>query len=139
MILIRSLAAGLPTLLYGALARAQQAESPARLVESPLSTGNLLETLAGLVFVVGLILGLAWLVRRLGRVPGASRGQLQILGGVSLGTRERVVLLSVEGTRLLVGVAPGRVQTLHVLGPDETPAPAEFAGELQDAVTGAAS
>jgi len=32
-----------------------------------------------------------------------------------MGTRERVVLLQVGETQLLLGVAPGRVQTLHVL------------------------
>ena len=43
------------------------------------------------------------------------------------GAREKAVLLSVEGKRLLVGVAPGRVQTLLVLGGSQTAEDA-FAG-----------
>ena len=32
-----------------------------------------------------------------------------------MGPRERIVLLEVGETQLLIGVAPGRIQTLHVL------------------------
>jgi flagellar protein FliO/FliZ len=71
--------------------------------------------LFGLALVVGVILAFAWVLRRLGRVPGASSGVVRILGGASLGPRERVVLIEVGRTQLLVGLAPGRVQTLHVL------------------------
>jgi flagellar biogenesis protein FliO len=36
-----------------------------------------------------------------------------------VGARERVVLIEVENTRLLLGVAPGHVRTLHRLPLDE--------------------
>ena len=62
------------------------------------------------------MLSIAWLVKRYVQVPGINKGQVQILGGVSLGAREKAVLLHVDGKRLLVGVAPGRVQTLMELG-----------------------
>lgn len=85
-------------------------------VQAPLlDGGTLLQTLFGLALVLGLILGLGWLLKRMGRVPGAGKGDIRIVGGVALGTREKAVLLEVGDTRLLVGVAPGRVQTLHVL------------------------
>ncbi len=84
---------------------------------TPLGTSQLVQTLLGLTAVLALIAGLAWGVKRFGRLPGAGGAGLRIEGGVSLGPRERVVLLNVEGTRLLVGVAPGRVQTLHVVSP----------------------
>jgi flagellar protein FliO/FliZ len=83
---------------------------------SPLSGGVLLETVGGLLLILLLIFGLSWLVRRFGRLPMAAKADLNILGGVSLGPRERAVLLQVGGAKLLVGVAPGRVQTLYVLG-----------------------
>lgn len=93
------------------------ADAPARKLESPLSGVNVMETFVGLAIVIGVMLALAWLVKRFVQVPGMGRGQVQILGGVSLGAREKAVLLSVDGRRLLVGVAPGRVQTLIELGP----------------------
>jgi len=122
----------LPLLLIGGSAGAAPGETPARLVESPLSTANLLETAGGLLLVVGVMLALAWLVKRYVQVPGIGKGQVQILGGVSLGAREKAVLLSVEGRRLLVGIAPGRVQTLLVLGEGDA-AVSNFAEQLDGA------
>jgi len=119
-----------PLLLASAAAKAAPGDAASRLVESPLSTSNLVDTAVGLLLVLGLMLALAWLVKRYVQVPGIGKGQVQILGGVSLGAREKAVLLSVEGRRLLVGVAPGRVQTLVVLG--DGPA-AAFADQLKAA------
>lgn len=116
------------------IANAAPGEPSSRLVESPLSAGNLLDTGVGLVLVLAIMLGLAWLVRRYVQVPGIGKGQVQIHGGVSLGAREKAVLLSVEGRRLLVGVAPGRVQTLLVLDA-AADSDKDFAGQLE-AVSG---
>ncbi|HEB95923.1 MAG TPA: flagellar biosynthetic protein FliO [Sedimenticola thiotaurini] len=96
-----------------------------------LGTGAMLETLGGLLVIIGVILALGWLYRRFGRLTPAGKGAVSILGGISLGPRERAVLLQVEGTRLLVGVAPGRVQTLHVL---EGEAAAGFERQLDAAL-----
>ena len=112
----------------GAVAAAPD-EAPAQLVPSPLSTTNLIDTGLGLLVVLGLMLGLAWLVKRYVQLPGIGKGQVQILGGVSLGSREKAVLLSVEGKRLLVGVAPGRVQPLMILPDAVVPQPT-FAEQL---------
>jgi flagellar protein FliO/FliZ len=107
-------------LLAGPLLAAEpEAEAP-RSAPPQLLAEGLGETAIGLVIVLMLILALAWAFKRFGsRLPMAGRGPVQVLGGVSLGARERAVLLSVEGTRLLVGVAPGQVRTLHVLGAGE--------------------
>jgi flagellar protein FliO/FliZ len=112
---------GLPLLLVPLIAPAE-AERPASpaLATSPLSGGVLLETAGGLVLILVLIFALGWLLRRFGRLPMSAKGEIAILSGVSLGPRERAVLLRVGNTRLLVGVAPGRVQTLHVLDDVDT-------------------
>lgn len=80
-----------------------------------ISSGNLMQVTLGLLLVLAVIVGVAWLLRRYGRLQSAASGSLKILGGLSIGPRERVVLLQVGDTQLLVGVAPGRVQMLHVL------------------------
>ena len=121
-----------PLILLAEAIGAAPGEASSRLVESPLSTANLVETALGLVVVLGVMLGLAWLAKRYVQVPGVGKGKVQILGGVSLGAREKAVLLSVEGRRLLVRVAPGRVQTLLILDGSET-AESAFAGHLQAA------
>jgi flagellar protein FliO/FliZ len=86
---------------------------------SSLGAGAMLQSAGGLLLILALILGLAWLLRRFGRLPQVGKGMVRVVGGVSLGPRERAVILQVGETRLLVGVAPGRVQTLHVLEPAE--------------------
>ncbi len=78
-------------------------------------TGVVLEMAGLLVAVVLLILGLGWLIKRVGNFPVAGKGLVRIIGGVSLGPREKAVVLETGGRRLLVGVAPGRVQTLCML------------------------
>ncbi len=81
----------------------------------PISMASLWQLTLGMLMVLALIVGLAWVLKRTGRFQMAAGGGLRILGGLSMGARERVVLLQVGETQLLVGVAPGRVQTLHVL------------------------
>ena len=94
----------------------EEAEETAAInLQSPLHGMALIETLGGLVLILILIFGLGWLLRRFGRLPVKGNAMISIVGGVSLGPRERAVLLQVEDTRLLVGVAPGRVQMLHLL------------------------
>ena len=100
---------------------------------SPLAGGALLETVLGLLLVLALILGLAWAIRRFGKLPLAGKGMISILGGVSLGPRERAVLLQVGETRLLVGVAPGRVETLYVLE-QGSGLPPSFSGHLDEQI-----
>jgi flagellar protein FliO/FliZ len=101
-----------PTQLFAAEGKP---EAAMRLASEPIGSGALLETLAALVVILGLIVGLGWLVKRIGHLPTAGKGMVSVLGGVSLGPRERAVVLQVEDIRLLVGVAPGRIQTLYVL------------------------
>lgn len=77
--------------------------------------GQLLQVTLGLFAVLAMILATAWIVRRTGAVRGIAGGQLRVLGALSMGQRERVVLIQVGETQLLVGIAPGQVRTLHVL------------------------
>ena len=84
-------------------------------VSSPaLSTGSYVQMILGLVFVVLLIFALAWLVRRMGRLQSVIGGNMRLLGGLSLGQRERALLVQIGETQMLLGVAPGSVRTLHV-------------------------
>lgn len=80
----------------------------------PMAASNLLQLLFGL-FVVLIAIGVtAFLLRRLGRLPQGP-GNMRVIAGLSLGARERAVLVQVGDKQLLLGVAPGRVHTLHVL------------------------
>lgn len=103
-------------------------------------SGNLLQTTFGLLLVLALMLAVAWLFKRFSSYQVGAQGKMKIVGGVSLGTRERVVLLQVGDRQLLLGVAPGQIRTLHVLdqplAPEEAPAEnaQSFAARLQTAL-----
>ena len=82
----------------------------------PPVTGGLLQATLGLALVVGLILAVAWVAKRL--TPGALRGSgvpLTIVASQSVGQRERVVVVEVADQWLVLGVAPGRVSALLTL------------------------
>ncbi|PBJ81972.1 flagellar biosynthetic protein FliO [Lysobacteraceae bacterium NML93-0399] len=73
-----------------------------------------------LVLVLGLILGLAWLLKRL---PGSGFRQadgLKVVASIALGGKERAAVVQVGGEQLLLGIGAGGVRTLHVL-PEHLP------------------
>jgi flagellar protein FliO/FliZ len=81
----------------------------------PIGVGGLGEVAFALLVVLAAIFVVAWIVRRM-RVTGNRVGSaIDILADVHLGQKERAVLLKVGQTQILLGVAPGRVNTLHVL------------------------
>ena len=106
----------LGTLPAGAWAADKLAHAlPTKTISEPLGAGNLLQLTFGLLVVLAAIVGSAWLLRRYGRLQSGVDGALRVIGGLSMGPRERVVLVQVGKQQLLLGVAPGRIQTLHVL------------------------
>lgn len=82
-----------------------------------------------LVVVLLLIVALGWAARRLQQWRGARGGLLQVLGGASLGGKERVVVLRAGEAHFLIGVAPGGVSLLHRFDA----APAELAADASAA------
>ncbi len=77
---------------------------------SPAS--GLAQMIFGLAIVLGLIVLAGWLLRRFGAVPTATGSLVRVVTAASVGPRERVVVVEVHDTWLVLGVAPGRVNTL---------------------------
>lgn len=80
----------------------------------PSSMGNLAQVTLWLVIVVLVILGSAWLLRRFGGGMFGGGQTIRILSATSLGGRDRLALVQVGEQQLLLGVSPGRINTLHV-------------------------
>ncbi|MFL6587679.1 MAG: flagellar biosynthetic protein FliO [Luteimonas sp.] len=89
-------------------------------VASASSAGSIGGAVLALVLVVGLIVALGWFARRMPGIGGASNPALRVLGSLSLGPRERVVVLAVGDTQLLVGTGATGTRVLHTL---DTPLP----------------
>ncbi len=81
----------------------------------------------GLFAVIALILLLAWLARRAGLVRHGQGGQMKVIGSTMLGARQRLVMVEVGDTCLVLGVSAGEIRTLHTLPaqaahkPDQNP------------------
>jgi flagellar protein FliO/FliZ len=87
-----------------------------------IGAGSLLQVVLGLALVLAMIFAAAWTMRRF-NPRAVQNGTLRIVGGTSLGGRERILLLEVGETWLVVGVAPGRVNSLCTLPKPEHAAP----------------
>ncbi|MDP2823757.1 MAG: flagellar biosynthetic protein FliO [Sulfuritalea sp.] len=74
--------------------------------------GSLWQLFLGLVIVLALIIGSLWVLKKLVTQRGESAGLLRVVAGTAVGTRERVVIVEVGSTWLVLGVAPGRVSAL---------------------------
>lgn len=98
------------------------------------ATGTQLMRLAlGLAVVIGLLLVSARLLPRLGGGALLGGEGLRVVAQLQVGQRERVVVLQVGERQVMVGVAPGRVEMLHVL---EDPLPPRERGVGAAAVPG---
>lgn len=105
---------------------AQAAETPA-VPPSPITAGSMLQMLLGLAVVLALVAAMAWIMKRLGAHGAGPAGAIKVIAGAAVGQRERVVLVEVAGTWLVLGVAPGRVNALHSMPRTELPAQATAA------------
>jgi flagellar protein FliO/FliZ len=90
--------------------------SPHILAAAPASgIGGVASVTAALLLVLAAIFGVAWLARRVRGFGSRIGGAVDVLADVPLGPKERAVLLQVGAEQILLGVAPGRVNRLHVL------------------------
>lgn len=99
-------------------ALAQTSEPAAGAAVSNVGGGSLALQLGqlalGLGFVVGLIVLLGWLLRRVGPLAGQGGQHIRLVSSLPLGPRDRLLLVDVGGTQMLLGASPGRINTLHV-------------------------
>lgn len=79
------------------------------------TAGALFQTFLALIVVLGILYAFLWLLRRYAPAQTGAQGVVKVVGGVMLGPREKVVVVEVGETWLLLGVASGQVNTLHTL------------------------
>lgn len=109
--------------------------------QPPTSAGGMLQVLLGLVVVLGLMAGAVWVLKRMGIARNVHGSVARVVGGVSVGNRERVLVVEVADQWIVVGVAPGRVNALSTMPRHElaatqpgTPAAESFAAWLKQTI-----
>ncbi len=100
--------------------------------DSAMGIAALGQALFALIVVVGIILLFYMLIRRLSKGGSFSRRHMTVVCSTMVGSKERVVIVDVEGTWLVLGVGNGQVNKLH-----ELPRPlADPAEQTDQALTG---
>ena len=103
----------LTVFLLGAATSTVAAETttPARII----SSADVTQWLLALCAVLAIFAILVWLLRKTGGLTPGAKTPLALLGGLSLGMRERLVLVKVGDKQLLLAVTPGRIDKLMIL------------------------
>lgn len=86
------------------------------------AAAGLLQVGFGLALVLALIFVCAWAARRFGLLQQPGGGRLiKVVSSAMVGQRERVVVVEVGGTWLVLGVAAGQVRALHAMAAETLP------------------
>ena len=91
-----------------------------------IGAGSYVQALLALLLIVAVLLGTAWLARKVSGGKMFGQGGMKVIGGIALGPRERLVLVEVGETWLVIGIVPGQIRTLHHL-PKGSPLPDDLA------------
>ncbi len=106
-------------------------------IQSSLLTGpaepmdHLGQIVLSLVMILVIIFFAAWLLKRFSAFPGGASGHLRVLGALSVGQREKIVLIQAGKEQIVVGVTTSRITLLSKL---EQPIKVE---EMRPMVSGA--
>ena len=103
-----------------------------------MTAGSMLQFAVGLGLVLGLIVAAGWFMKRFQLGPSAA-GLVKVVAGAAVGQRERVVIVEIGDTWMVLGVSPGSVNALTTLPKGEvtsqkfppTGTPDGFAGWLK--------
>jgi len=83
--------------------------------DAGLNVDSLLQVLIALISVVFIIFALSVLLKKFNMLPGASAGLIKIVGGISLGSKERLLLIQVGDEQILISASSGRINKIHEL------------------------
>ncbi len=102
---------------------------PANTINNSQSTtitnsSKALDVSLGLIFILILIMALAWFMKKMGYSNLTGQGQLKIIASLNLGQKEKIALIQVGKQQLLIGMTAQQINTLHVL--DEMLEESEF-------------
>ncbi|MCH8551283.1 MAG: flagellar biosynthetic protein FliO [Natronospirillum sp.] len=99
----------------GLLIAEETGVSPRTTAPTGLSAGDMITVILGLLFVIGLIFALAWIVRRFNGSPAVNSRVIKVLAVTPLGAKEKLVLVAIGKQQLLLGVTAHQITQLTEL------------------------
>ncbi len=103
---------------------------------SPLSVSGVAQLTLSLFAIVALIFAVSWLLKRLKLAGPRGRGHIAVVDELAVGPRERIVLVRVGESQVLVGIGAGGLVGLTPLAAPivlkEAPAAPVFADRLRE-------
>jgi len=106
-----------------------------RVVISPLATLGKLAV--ALVIVLAVFWVFARVMRQLQSGRGGAHRSLKVVGGLSLGQRERVVVVQAGDEQLVLGVTSTQISLLHTLSTPLSVPPIEDVGDFKEKLSAA--
>ncbi|HEX5487180.1 MAG TPA: flagellar biosynthetic protein FliO [Limnobacter sp.] len=102
-----------------ALAQSAQTKATLPLESTAPYSGHLLQTTLALLLVLALLLGLAWSLKKMGFTPKGQRQQFyKFIAVQHLGPKEKIALVEIGDTWLVLGITPHSINTLHSMPKD---------------------
>ncbi len=92
-----------------------------------VSSGSVLQVILSLLLVLAAVVLVGWILKRINLPQQGAGNALKVISGVAVGQRERIVLVEVNDTWLVVGVAPGQVNALHTMPKGSLPSTSNIA------------
>jgi flagellar protein FliO/FliZ len=100
----------------------------ASVAAAPSISSSLLQMFLALIGILALLFACLWVLKKLTAQRGAAAGLLRVVAATAVGTRERVVIVEIGSTWLVLGVAPGHVSALAEIPRQPVPEPPPGAG-----------
>jgi flagellar protein FliO/FliZ len=128
------LLAALSAAFFSPLAFAADTARPAYVPPpaATLSSGSVLQVVLSLLLVLAAVVVVGWILKRINLPQHGAGNTLKVISGVAVGQRERIVLVEVNDTWLVVGVAPGQVNALHTMPKGTMPSIPSTTGAGED-------
>lgn len=86
---------------------------------APASPAGMLQVMIGLILVLGVLVVIAWGVKKIGVGKQASGGAIKIVGGIHVGNRERIMVIEVANEWIVVGVTSASITALSTMPKQE--------------------
>ncbi len=84
-----------------------------------ISYSHVLNWSIGLIIVLAFFFACVWMMKKMGTLPSNSKENMKVIGGLSLGMREKLVLVQVGNKQIVLAITPGRINKLLTLEGDD--------------------